>query len=118
MSEGYDAMCVVVDKLSKRPIYAPTYTTADSKSTAKIFSDAVVRHHGLPKVIISDRDPKFTANFRESLMNIIGVQLSMTTAHREQVDGQTELQNLVLEDALRCLVSYSGENWARLLGTV
>ncbi|UIZ23479.1 hypothetical protein KXD40_007615 [Peronospora effusa] len=42
----------------------------------------------------------------------------MTTAHRAQADGQTERQNLVLEDALRCLVAYSGENWVKLLGTV
>ena len=118
VSEGYNAICVVVGNLSKRPIYAPTYTTADSKDTADLFFDAVVRHHGLPKVIISDRDPKFPANFWKSLMNIMGVKLSMTTAHRAQADGQTERQNLVLEDALRCLVSYSGENWAKLLRTV
>nr|CCA25681.1 AlNc14C312G10506 [Albugo laibachii Nc14] len=48
----------------------------------------------------------------------MGVKLIMTTAHRAQPDGQTERQNLVLEDALRYLVSYSGENWAKLLGTV
>ena len=95
VSEGYDAICVIVDKLSTRPIYAPTYTTADSKDTAKVFFDARVRHHGLPKVIISDREPKFTVNFWKSLMNRMGVKLSMTTAHRTQVDGQTERQNLV-----------------------
>ena len=110
VSEGYDAICVIVDKLSKRPIYAPTYKTAYSKDTAKLFLDAVVRHHGMPKVIISDRDPNFTANFWKSLMTMMGVKLSMTTAHRARADGQTERQNLVLEEALRCLVSYSGEN--------
>ena len=73
VSEGYDAIFVFVYKLSKRPIYAPTHTTADSKDTAGLFFDAVVRHHGLPKVIISDRDPKFTANIWKSLMNIMGV---------------------------------------------
>ena len=51
-------------------------------------------------------------------MKIMGVKLSMTTAHRAQADGQTERQNLVLEDALRCMVSYSGANWAKLLATV
>ncbi|CAI5712017.1 unnamed protein product [Peronospora farinosa] len=48
----------------------------------------------------------------------MGVKLSMTTAHRAQADGQTERQNLVLKDALRCLVAYSGEKWVKLLGTV
>ena len=92
VSEGYDATCVIIDKLTKRPIYAQTYKTAVYKDKAKLFFDAVVRHHGLPKVIISDRDPKFTANFWESLMNIMGVKLGMTTAHRAQADGQTEHQ--------------------------
>ena len=94
VSEGYDAICFIVDKLSKRPIYVPTYTTADSKDTAKLFFDAVVRHHGLPKVIISDRDPNFTANFWKSLMTMMGVKLSMTTAHRAQAGGQTERQKI------------------------
>ena len=88
------------------------------KDTTELFFDAVVRHHGLPKVIISDRDPKFTAKFWKSLMTMMGVKLSMTTAHRAQADGQKEHQNLALEDALRCLVSYSGENWVKLLGTI
>ena len=63
VSEGYGAIFVVVDKFSKRTIYGPTYTNADSKDTAVIYFDAVVRRHGLPKVIISDRDTKFTASF-------------------------------------------------------
>nr|CCA27322.1 retrotransposon protein putative [Albugo laibachii Nc14] len=46
----------------------------------------------------------------------MGVKLSMTTAHKAQADGQTERQNLVLEDALRCLVSHNREIWAKLLG--
>ncbi|GMF28947.1 unnamed protein product [Phytophthora fragariaefolia] len=63
VSEGFDAILVAVDKLSKRAKYAPTYSTADAKDTAKVFFDAVVRHHGLPKVIISDRDSKFISDF-------------------------------------------------------
>ena len=78
----------------------------------------VRRHQKLPKVIISDRDPKFSANFWKLLMNIMGVKLSMTTDHRAQADKQTERQSLALEDALRYLVSYSGEHWAKLLSTV
>ncbi|POM68737.1 Polyprotein [Phytophthora palmivora] len=93
-SEGYDAIFDIVDKLPKRPKHAPTYSTADAKDTANVFFDAVIRHHGLPKVIISDRDSK------------------------AQADGQTERQNLVLEDALRCMVSYHGDDWVKHLGTI
>ncbi|KAG6613497.1 Retroelement pol Polyprotein [Phytophthora cinnamomi] len=118
LSERFDAILVAVDKLSKRVKYAPTYSTADAKDTAKVYFDAVVRHHGLPKVIISDRDSKFISDFWKSLMKLMGIKLSMTTAHRAQADGQTERQNLVLEDALRCMISYHGDDWVKHLGTI
>ncbi|KAF1333225.1 polyprotein, partial [Globisporangium splendens] len=118
VSEGFDAIFVTVDKLSKRPKYHPTHSTADAEGTAKVFFEAVVRHHGLPKVIISDRDPKFTSDFWKSLTKLMGIKLSMTTSHRAQADGQTERQNLVLEDALRCMVSYHGDDWVSHLGTI
>ncbi|KAF1319757.1 Retroelement pol polyprotein, partial [Globisporangium splendens] len=91
VSEGFDAIFVTVDKLSKRPKYHPTHSTADAESTAKVFFEAVVRHHGLPKVIISDRDPKFTSDFWKSLTKLMGIKLSMTTPHRAQADGQTNI---------------------------
>ncbi|KAF1319591.1 polyprotein, partial [Globisporangium splendens] len=118
VSNGYDAIFVAVDKLSKRAKYAPTHTTSNAEDTARVFFDAVVRHHGVPKIIISDRDPKFISDFWKSLMKIMGIKLSMTTSHRPQADGQTERQNLVLEDALRCVVSYHGDDWNRHLGTI
>lgn len=118
VSNGFDAIMTVVDKLSKRPKYAPTHTVDDAQEVAKIFFDTVVRHHGLPKTIISDRDPKFTSKFWRALMKLLGVQLSMTTSHRAQADGQTERQNLVLEDALRCMVSYHGQDWSNHLPTI
>ncbi|KAF1326246.1 putative retroelement, partial [Globisporangium splendens] len=118
VSEGFDAIFVTVDKLSKRPKYHPTHSTADAEGTAKVFFEAVVRHHGLPKVIISDRDPKFTSDFWKSLTKLMGIKLSMTTSHRAQADGQTERQNLVLEDALRCMVSHHGDDWVSHLGTI
>ncbi|KAE9330134.1 hypothetical protein PR003_g15390 [Phytophthora rubi] len=117
-SDGYDAIMTVVDKLSKRPIYCPVHTTDDAEEIAHYFFDNVVRHHGVPAVIISDRDPKFTSRFWKSLAQVMGVQLNMTTSYRAQADGQTERQNLVLEDALRCMVSYHGDDWAAKLGTI
>ncbi|GMF51891.1 unnamed protein product [Phytophthora fragariaefolia] len=90
----------------------------DVEQIANYFFDNVVRHHGVPAVIISDHDPKFTARFWKSLAQVIGVQLNMTTSYRAQADGQTERQNRVLEDVLRCMVSYHGDDWAVKLGTI
>ncbi|KAF0709549.1 hypothetical protein AaE_012843 [Aphanomyces astaci] len=72
VSKGYDAILVVVDKLSKRPKYIPTRSDVDAPQTAKEFFEHVVRHHGLPAMIISDRDPKFTSTIWKSLMEIMG----------------------------------------------
>ena len=99
VSSGFDEIITVVDKLSKSPRYAATHTNVDAPQV-------VVRYHGLPEFIISGRDPKFTSNVWRALMAVMGTKLSMTTSHRTQADGQTERQNLILEDALRCMVSY------------
>lgn len=118
VSRGYDAIMTVVDKLSKRAKYIATHTTATAPETAILFFDHVVRHHGLPAAIISDRDPKFTSTFWRELMKIMGVQQCMTTAGRAQADGATERQNRTLEDSLRCETSYLGTDWADHLATI
>jgi hypothetical protein len=117
-SEGFDAIMVVVDKLSKRARHRPVNTTDDAEKTAHHFFDSVVRHHGVPSVIISDRDPKFISRFWRFLAKLMGTRLNMTTTHREQADGQIKPHNLVLEDALWCMVSYQGKHFVRYLGTI
>ncbi|KAF1313294.1 putative retroelement, partial [Globisporangium splendens] len=116
-SNGYDAIFTVVDKFSKRAKYVAVKTADDAEKIAHVFFDNVVRHHGMRAVIISDRDPKFTSHFWRSLAKIMGIKLNMTTSHRAQADGQTERQNLILEDALRCMTSYHGRDWSEKLAT-
>ena len=60
---GYDALLVMVDYVTKMMILRPTYSTAMVVDTARLFVDAVVWAHGLPKVIVSDRDTRFTSHF-------------------------------------------------------
>ncbi|OWZ23813.1 LOW QUALITY PROTEIN: hypothetical protein PHMEG_0001223 [Phytophthora megakarya] len=100
-SNSHDAIMTVVDKLSKRPKYCACNRTDDAKDVAHNFFDCVVRHHGVPSIIISDRYPKFISKFWSWLAKLMGVRLHMTTSYRAQADGQTERQNLILEDALR-----------------
>ncbi|GMF36993.1 unnamed protein product [Phytophthora fragariaefolia] len=98
VSEGFDAILVAVDKLSKRAKYAPTYSTADAKDTAKVFFDAVVRHHGLPKVIISDRDSKFLSDVWKSLMKLMGIKLrTIEYAHSTLVNASTKFAPFELD---------------------
>ena len=60
---GYDALLVMVDYVTKMMILRPTYSVATAVDTVRLFVDLVVRAHGLPRVIVSDRDTRFTRHF-------------------------------------------------------
>ena len=109
--EGHDSTIVVIDKLTKWAIYIPTLATDDAPTVARHFFHHVVRHHGVPSVIISDRDAKFTSIFWKSLWGQLGTRLHMSTAFHPETDGQTERQNRTLEEALRAYVNYKQNDW-------
>ena len=60
---GYGSLLVIVDYVTKMMILRPTHSTATAVDTARLFMDAIVRLHGVPRVIVSDRDTRFTSNF-------------------------------------------------------
>ena len=69
----------------------------------------IVRFHGVPKSIVSDRDPLFTSGFWKSLQEALGTELCLSTTYHPQTDGQTETINRVLEDLLRaCVLDFEG----------
>jgi transposase InsO family protein len=107
----HDAIVVFVDKLSKMVHYAPCTTTVDAAALAKIFLREVVRLHGVPEAIISDRDPRFTSHFWTALWKELGTKLKMSTAYHPQTDGQTENANRTLENMLRAYVTYHQDDW-------
>jgi hypothetical protein len=108
---GFDAIFVVVDKYSKMIHCIPTTTTVTAVQIARIFFREIVRHHGLPSSIISDRDPRFTSSFWTELWKQIGTTLAMSTAYHPQTDGQTERANRTIEDMLRAYVEKRQTDW-------
>jgi len=109
---GYDAIMVVVDRLTKMVHFAPTFTTVTAPELAALFFDTVYRHHGLPSTIVSDRDPRFTSLFWKALFkHHLGTGLAMSTSNHPQTDGQTERANRTLEDMLRPYVNLRTDNW-------
>lgn len=108
---GHDAIVVFVDKLTKWAIYVATRTDVDAPGLARLFFEHVVRLHGVPTAIVSDRDPRFTSIFWRALWAQLGTQLQMSTAFHPQTDGQTERQNRTLEETLRAYVSYKQDDW-------
>ena len=108
---GNDAIVVMVEKLTKKIHTKATKTTVTAPQLAKIFIEEVVRHHGVPKNIISDRDSRFTSNFWRALWQRLGTKLNMSTAYHPQSDGQTERANRTIEDMIRSYVNYRQNDW-------
>ena len=82
-----------------------------------IYFDEVVRLHGLPKIIVSDRDVKFTSYFWKTLWHKMRTKLQFSTAFHPQTDGQTEIVNRSLGNLLRCLVGENLRAWDLVLPT-
>ena len=102
---NFDSIFVVVDKLTKVAHLIPTRTTATATDIAQLFVREIVRLHGIPARIISDRDTKFTSKFWKAMFQSMGTVLNMSSAYHPETDGQTERVNQVIEDMLRAYCS-------------
>ena len=100
-SGRHTCIMVVVDKLTKYAHFVPLIHPFTAQTVAQQFMDHVYKHHGMPKYIISDRDPLFTSKFWQHLFKITGNELFLSTAQHPQTDGQTERVNQCLEAFLR-----------------
>ncbi|POM59237.1 Pol protein [Phytophthora palmivora] len=104
--KGNTDILVFVCRLSKIYHLAPVRDKVTGKQAAQLFLDSVFRYHGLPETIVSDRDPRFTGAFWDTLFQLPGTKLTMSTADHPQTDGRTERVNRVLEDTLRSIAAY------------
>ena len=84
-----DSLMVVVDKLSKSTHFIHVKTTHKAANIADIFMKEIFHLHGIPKVIISDRDPNFTSNFWKSLFKGLDIKLNLSIAYHSETNGQT-----------------------------
>ncbi|GJP47876.1 hypothetical protein CLOM_g7051 [Closterium sp. NIES-68] len=98
---GNDAILVVVDRLTKMAHFIACQQTITAEQTAQLFIANVIRLHGLPSAIISDRDPKFTSKFWRHLWDQFGTKLQFSSAYHPQTDGQTERVNQTMEQLIR-----------------
>ena len=106
-----DSIWVIVDRLTKSAHFLPVKKTTDLNSLARLYLKEIVRLHGAPCSIVSDRDSRFTSRFWTSLQEALGTKISMSTAYHPQSDGQTERTIQTLEDMLRACVLDFGGSW-------
>ncbi|MCO5601915.1 hypothetical protein L7F22_056041 [Adiantum nelumboides] len=115
---NYDSIFVIVDKLTKVAHLIPVKQTATAADIAQVFVKEIVRLHGIPARIISDRDAKFTSKFWQAMFQSLGTQLNLSTAYHPETDGQTERVNQVIEDMLRAYCNQQPQKWIKFLHLV
>ena len=115
LSSGFDSIFVVVCRLTKQAHFIPCNETINSVGLVDLFISNVVRLHGFPDDIISDRGPVFRSNFWRSLLDKFQVKTKLSSAFHPQTDGQTERVNQILEQYLRGYICFSQDNWSYLL---
>ena len=113
--QGKDGVWVVVDRLTKSAHFLAIRTTDSVLTLSKLYVREIVRLHGVPLSIVSDRDARFTSRFWKSLQKALGTELRLSTAFHPQTDGQSERVIQILEDMLRaCVLDFQG-SWVEHL---
>ena len=108
-SRKHDAIWVIVDRLTKSAHFLVVRMTFTLEELCRLYIREIVRLHGVPVSIVSDRDPRFMSQFWKSFQKAIGTQLSMSIIFHPQTDAQSERTIHILEDMLRaCVLDLKG----------
>lgn len=114
-SSGHDSIAVFVDRLTKCAHFRATREDIDAAAATDLFLDSVVRLHGVPDEVITDRGVHFKSEHWKRFHEATGCRVKLSTAYHPQTDGQTERANQTLETYLRAYVSANQADWAGLL---
>lgn len=106
---------MVVDKFSKYGHFISLSNPFTAWTVAQLFINNIYKFHGLPQVIISDRDKVFTSTLWQELFKLTDTKLNMSSAYHPQTDGQTERLNQCLETYLHCMVQACPTKWSQWL---
>ncbi|MBW0478644.1 hypothetical protein O181_018359 [Austropuccinia psidii MF-1] len=124
---NFNSCLIIVDRFRKSMRCLPCHKEARAMDTALLFLNNIIFTCGVRKIIISDRDPKFTSEFWTNLYKILGTKLDFSTAYHPQIDGLAERMIQTMEDTLRRFCAYGMEykdhegythDWVTLLPAV
>jgi hypothetical protein len=112
ISNGYDLILTITDhNCTKMAIFIPCHKSFNAKGVADLYLHHVFPRFGLPRKVISDRDPRFISKFMRELCHLIGATQNMSTAYHPHTDGQSECSNQWLRQYLRPWVNIQMDNW-------
>ena len=97
MSNGFNALLIVVDRLSKVPYYIKTTADVNSKQVAQLFFDNIFRLHSIADSVVSDWGTQFISEFTRVVAELVGIQQKISTSFHPQTDGQIEWINAIME---------------------
>jgi hypothetical protein len=112
---GRDSIFVDVDRFSKMTHFIPCHKTDDASYVADLFFTEIVRLHGMPMAIVSDRDAKFLSYFWKTLWCKLGTKLLFSTTCHPQTNGQSEVVNRTLSTLLRVIIRKNIKTWEECL---
>ena len=118
VSNGFTAILVVVDCLTKQSLFIPTHDTINSPQLAQLFLTHIFSKHGVLSHITSDQGTEFVSYFFCSLSKLLQMELHFTSGYHPEGDGQTKHINQILEQYLRAYTNYQQDDWATLLPLV
>ena len=112
--DSYNSILVIVNRLTKIIHYKSVKVTINTPGLVKVIINIVVRHHGLPNLIITNQESLFTLKFWSSLCYFLGIKQKLFTAFHPQTNSQTKRQNNTMEAYLQAFVNFKQNNSARL----
>ena len=105
----------MVDKLIKMTFCIPTIRTMITFGVANLFLKQVLKHQGLPFMIISNRNAKFVNEFWTTLFKLNGTKIMLSTAYHPKTNGQTKRTNRMLENMLIMYIGKKQHSWNKWL---
>ncbi|KAK8939259.1 hypothetical protein KSP39_PZI011311 [Platanthera zijinensis] len=112
---GNDGIWVIIDRLTKSAHFIPIKQSGPTEKLVELYINGIVRLHGIPRTIVSDRDGRFTSDLWRRVHNRLGTRLLFSTAFHPQTDGQSERTIQMLEDLLRMVVLDLKGSWEKYL---
>ena len=117
-SKGKSVIMVVVDRITNYAHFCSLSHHFNASTVATAFLETIQKLHGIPKIIVSDRDRNFIGNFWTKLFSCLGIQLAHSSSYHPQSHGKTAIVNECFERYFHCFVSDKQTQWVEWLALV